>query len=93
MCVSFNRVVEECLIIRWHLSKDLKDVREPVSFVATRKGALLGGRITSVKALRQEYAWVCLRTSSVCNGVREGKNRRQITKIMGKGAGLCFLDE
>lgn len=41
MCVIFNRVVEECLRVRWYSNKALKDVREPISFVATWKGAFL----------------------------------------------------
>lgn len=85
-CVIFNRVVGMPNNKAFEQRPDGCE-----GFVDTWKGAFLGGRIRNAKALRQEYVWVYLRKSSVCNGVREGKNRRQVTKIMGRGTCLCFL--
>lgn len=37
ICVILNRIIEEWLLIRWHLIKDLQVAREAISYLDTRK--------------------------------------------------------
>lgn len=64
--------------MRWHLNKDLKDVRKVISYVDAWKRAVLAERITNAKALRQEYAWECLRNNKEVLGLEGSEGGRRV---------------
>lgn len=63
MCnFNLNRVIEQCLLIRWHLIKDLKVAREAMSCGYLEK-IFPARESNKCKVPRQEYALECLRNN------------------------------